>query len=89
MTAQPWEPRLAHLEGAFEQFEKRVDARFDQVDVRFTQIDARFTQIDSRFDAVDRKIDDVRRLSEAQFRWVIGLIVVSIILPLATRFIAH
>jgi hypothetical protein len=82
MNAQPWEPRLAHLEGAFEQFEKRVDVRFDQVDVRFTQVD-------SRFDSLDRKIDDVRRLSEAQFRWVIGLIVVSIILPLATRFITH
>lgn len=35
MTAQPWEPRLARLEGAYEQ----VDKRLDSVDRRLEGLD--------------------------------------------------
>jgi uncharacterized protein YdcH (DUF465 family) len=73
MTAYPWEPRLARLEGAYEQIDKRfgdlianmdarfaqVDARFAQVDARFAQVDARFAQVDSRFAQIDARIDDL------------------------------
>jgi len=55
---------MAHLEGAYEQLDKRlgdlaatIDARFGQVDSRFAQIDARFAQIDSRCAEIERKID--------------------------------
>jgi hypothetical protein len=74
MSAQPLEIHMAHLEGAYEQLDKRlgdlsatidarfaqVDARFAQVDARFAQVDARFAQVDARFDGVDRKIDGLQ-----------------------------
>ena len=60
MTAQPWEPRVSRLEGAFEQLDKRLGSiegalrdlrremnqRFDRVDSRFNQLLA--TMITSR-----------------------------------------
>jgi hypothetical protein len=89
MTAQPWEPRLAHLEGAFEGFEKRfgdliqnLDARFAQVDARFAQVDARFVQVDARLDRLERKVD-------SHFQWLVGLIVISILVPLVTKFLGR
>ncbi len=35
MTAQPWEPRVARLEGAYEQ----VDKRLDSIDRRLETLD--------------------------------------------------
>jgi hypothetical protein len=83
MSAQPWEPRLAHLEGAFEQFEKRLDdfrgyvtQRFDSVDTRFDRVDDRFDRVDDRFDRLEHKID-------VQFRWVVGMMIVAVLAPIA------
>ncbi len=58
MTAQPWEPRVSRLEGAFEQSGDRlnsIDLRLAQIDARFTQVDARFAQIDVRFGQIDAR----------------------------------
>jgi len=67
MSAQPLEIRIAHLEGAYEQIDKRlgdltatIDGRFAQVDGRFVQIDGRFAQVESRLDGLDRKIDGLQ-----------------------------
>ncbi len=74
MSAQPLEIRMAHLEGTYEQIDKRigdlttmingrfaqVDSRFAQVDSRFAQVDSRFAQLDARFSGVDRKIDGLQ-----------------------------
>lgn len=68
MSAQPMEVRMAHLEGSYEQIDKRlgdltmmINGRFEQVDGRFAQIvaqtDSRFAQVDSRLDGLDRKVD--------------------------------
>lgn len=86
--AVSFDVRMAHLEGAYEQInhrmgamEKRLDgfdSRFAQIDARFAQIDARFAQVDSRFAQLDRKID-------AHFLWILGLLIVSIILPIVTH----
>lgn len=87
MSAQPWEPRIAHLEGAFEQFEKRLDdfrayvtQRFDQIDARLDRMDDRFDRMDGRFDRMERKIDD-------HFRWIVGMFVVAILAPIVTHFL--
>ncbi len=53
MSAQPFEIRMAHLEGAYEQLDKRLG------DLTAT-IDSRFAQVDVRFDGVDRKIDSLQ-----------------------------
>ena len=80
---------MAHLEGAYEQInyrlgtveqrlaalEVRVDTGFDRVDMSFARVDERFTRLESRFDQ--------------RFMWVMGVLVVSILLPIAERFVIH
>ena len=53
MSAQPWEQRVAHLEGAYEQ----VDRRLGTIDARLETADSK---ADTRFDALDRKVDAFR-----------------------------
>jgi hypothetical protein len=83
--------RMAHLEGAYEQIshrlnsmEQRMERGFAAIDQRFAAADLRFTTSDQtvsqRFTAIEQKIDK-------QFLWVVGLILVSIVLPLAGRFL--
>jgi hypothetical protein len=70
MSAQPLDVRMAHLEGVYEQLDKRlgdltatIDGRFTQMDSRFTQLDSRFAQLDSRFAQVDSRFGQ----SESRF----------------------
>jgi type II secretory pathway predicted ATPase ExeA len=42
-----------------EEFEKRMDLRFQLVDMRFEQIDHRFHNIDQRFEQIDHRFDTV------------------------------
>jgi hypothetical protein len=89
MSAQPIEIRMAHLEGAYEQLDKRIalltstmDSRFAQVDSRFAQVDGRLAQIDGRIDGLGKKIDAV------QWRTA-SLIVVTWISTLMTILFKH
>lgn len=78
MTAQPLEIRMARLEGAYEQISHRlngIDLRLAAIE---TRMDQRFNAMDQRFAAMDQK-----------FLWVIGLVLVSILLPLVQRFVSH
>ena len=78
LAAQPMDVRMARLEGAYEQIGDRlngIDQRLNGIDSRLVAIEAR---IDRRFDAMDQK-----------FLWVIGLVLVSILLPIAQRFVPH
>ena len=78
VTGEPLEIRMAHLEGAYEQ----VSQRLNGIDLRLNGIDSRLvafeTRMDQRFAAMDQK-----------FLWVIGLVLISIILPLVQRFVPH
>lgn len=62
MYAHPLEPRIARLEGSFEQIDERLgaserstSARFDHVDRRFDHVDRRFDQVDHRFEQMDNR----------------------------------
>lgn len=70
--------RMARLEGGFEQITQRLNS----IDSRLTAIEAR---VDRRFDAMDRRFDAM----DQKFLWVIGLVLVSILLPLVQRLVAH
>jgi hypothetical protein len=48
------------------------------MDSGFTRVDERFSQIDLRFAQMDQR-----------FMWLIGLVVVSILLPIVQRFVVH
>ena len=66
MMAQPLEPRLSRLEGAFEQIVERLgdtNARLETLDQKMelnfhallTTMDTRFAAMDTRFSALERK----------------------------------
>ena len=63
MSAQPFEARLAHLEGAFVQMDRRIETLERAVIEGFKRVDARFDQLESRF--------------ESRFNWLIGIVVAS------------
>ena len=63
-----------------ERFEK-IDERFEKIDERFEKIDERFEKIDERFkkleDKLDSKIDGIKSDMSTQFKWMVGLIFLS------------
>ena len=76
MSTQPtMEVRMAHLEGAYEQISDRLNG----VEHR---MERGFAAIDQRFIAIEQKIDK-------HFLWLVGLILVSIILPMVGRYAPH
>lgn len=93
MSAAPWEIRLAHLEGAYEQVSARlggIEGRLGRVEAKIDEQRSELTaKIDDQRSELAAKIDRLRSDQNSQFRWVIGLIVVSILLPFAGRLIAH
>ena len=103
MSGQPLEVRMAHLEGGYEQLDKRlgdlassIDARFAQVDSRFAQVDSRFAQVDSRFAQMDSRFGQVelcldglgRRLDGFQWRMT-SLIVVTWVTTMVAILLKH
>jgi tetrahydromethanopterin S-methyltransferase subunit G len=72
------EIRMAHLEGAYEQVSQRlngIDRRLENLEQK---VDATRDMLLARIDHLDQK-----------FLWVIGLVLVSILLPLVQRFVSH
>jgi len=93
MSASPLDSRLAHLEGAFDQISDRlnsIDQRFDAVDRRFDAVDRRFEGVERRLDGLGQRLDDFRGAltsrMDRQFMWLMGIMIVSIVLPIAERF---
>ena len=70
VSVETLEARLAHLEGAFLQMDRRIESLERTVDARFNHFESRFTQLESRF--------------ETRFNWVIGMIVTSWISTIVT-----
>jgi len=69
------ESRMAHLEGAFEQFGRSlasIEGRFDAVD----------RKIDGRFDALDQKFDQ-------RFMWTIGVVLSTWLTTILAVFLRH
>ena len=73
MSAQPLEARLAHLEGAFLQVDRRLESFERAVDSRFSHIESRFNLVEGRFSIIDQR-----------FNWLIGIVVASWISTIVT-----
>jgi hypothetical protein len=56
----------------------RLEGAYEQISDRLNGIDLRLAGIKARIDHLDQK-----------FLWVIGLVLISIILPLVQRFVPH
>jgi len=63
MAADALEIRIAHLEGAYEQIDKRLGS----LDGRMASLER---TVNERTDPVEQKLD-------ATFRWVIGIVLVN------------
>ncbi len=77
MSAQPLDARLAHLEGAFLQVDRRLDSLERRLESFERATDSRFNQIDSRFNQMESRF-------ESRFNWLIGIVVTSWISTIVT-----
>jgi uncharacterized coiled-coil protein SlyX len=73
VSAQALEARLAHLEGAFGQMDRRLETLEHVVIEGFKRVDTRFDQVEARFSLIDRR-----------FNWLIGIVVASWISTIVT-----
>jgi hypothetical protein len=79
MAADAREVRIAHLEGAYEQIDKRLGAI--EGDVRELRGELRNSITSLRSELLARM--------DHQFFWVLGLLIVSILIPIALRLFGH
>jgi hypothetical protein len=87
---------MAHLEGVYEQLDRRLgdliatmDGRFAQVDSRFAQIDSRFAQVDFRFARVESRLDNLgQKVDGLQWR-LTSLVVVTWITTILAILLRH
>jgi hypothetical protein len=81
------EIRMAHLEGAYEQIEKRLGTVETDVRGLRTDLVSRTDDLASRIDRVDGRMNSLRSdligRMDRQFFWTLGLLIVSILLPIA------
>ncbi len=80
VTAQPMEIRMARLEGAYEQIRDCLNG----IDLRLISIEQR---LDATCDMLLTRIDSPQASMDRKFLWLMGLVMVSIILPLVGRFV--
>lgn len=78
MTGQGMEIRLARLEGAYEQIDRRLDDLRESMNRGFASADQRFAGIEQRFTAMDQKLT-----------WIVGLIVATWTTTILTILFHH
>ncbi len=78
MSSQPQRDRVARLEGAYEQFDKRLGDLISTMESRFAQIDGRFAQVESHLDGLRLKIDGLqwRMTSLIVVTWVTTILAI-------------
>lgn len=68
----------------------RIEKRFDNIDKKFENlehsINKRFDNVDKRFEKVEKEISCVRELGWSQFKWIMGTILISILIPVIKGF---
>jgi hypothetical protein len=64
-----------------------MNARFDKLE---TSVDSRFdkmeTSVDSRFEKTDSNIRELRGEMNSHFMWMMGVLVVAILVPIALQY---
>jgi hypothetical protein len=64
-----------------------LEIRMARLEGIYAQIDRRLTTIEADLRDLRVKIPELRQHMHQQFRWVIGLVVVTILVPIALRFL--
>ncbi len=48
-----------------------------------------YEQIDKRLGSIENRMASLEQKLDRQFLWILGLLIVSILLPIASRGVAH
>lgn len=87
------EIRIAHLEGAYEQVDKRLGAVESILSRLSSEINQLRTELTARIDSVnermDRRIDALTGRMDGQFHWLIGITFTSWITLLLAILFRH
>ncbi|MHB8732097.1 MAG: hypothetical protein ACYDAB_09925 [bacterium] len=79
MAGSTLEIRMAHLEGAYEQIDRRLGSLERRMDDGFIQLRTEITGVDQR---LNQKLD-------THFRWLIGIILINWITVVLAIFNKH
>jgi tetrahydromethanopterin S-methyltransferase subunit G len=74
MAADALEVRIAHLEGAYEQVDKRLGSIEGRMTSLERKVDDGFAHLHTDIHRIEQKLDGK---IDATFRWVIGIILVN------------
>lgn len=89
MAVKNLEIRMAHLEGAYEQIDKRLGTIETDVRGLRTDLVSRTDDLASRIDGRTNSLrGELIGRMDRQFFWILGLLIVSILLPIA-RSVGH
>lgn len=89
MAVKNLEIRMAHLEGAYEQIDKRLGTIETDVRALRTDLVSRTDDLASRIDGRTNSLrGELIGRMDRQFLWILGLLIVSILLPIA-RSVGH
>jgi len=91
MAAEPLEVRMARLEGAYEQVDRRlvaVEAAIEglRAEIRDLRNEVRQEISDLR-NEMRQEVSDLRREMRQQFFWLLGVLVVAILVQIALRYL--
>ena len=66
-----------------------LEIRMAHLEGAYEQVSQRLNGIDQRLLGLEQRMDSLRGNMDQKFLWVIGLVLVSILLPLVQRFVSH
>ena len=77
---------MAHLEGAYEQIDRRLGAVEGGMAALDRRVDEGFTQVRAEIQSVRGEL--LGRM-DREFFWILGLLIISILVPIAFRLTGH
>jgi len=82
--------RFTNVERKIDVTEERLAGRIDALDDRLTtRIDVLDDRLTTRIDGLDARLGGRIEQLDRRFTWMMGLLVVSIVLPVAEHFVLH
>jgi hypothetical protein len=66
-----------------------LETRMARLEGAYEQICDRLNGIDQRLFGLQQRFDSLRSSMDRKFLWVMGLVLVSILLPLVQRYVPH
>ena len=100
LTSQEYMNLMAHkithdvvkeVDDKIDKLEVKLDEKIDRLDVklsgRMDNLDGRIDKLDGRIDKLDGRIDKLESKMDSNFKWVMGVLVITILVPIALQFI--